>query len=288
MVKIIIVDINNLIKGGKDIYDEMTATPYSIDYSWEHCHGAFLKIKNKYNNPKNDMTLDEMDFLCLSLGWYLASWGMLRNSFLNEYSHEIHKAAIQLIYDHRWDSLWDINYATLTQTQAKCIQTLATELEDTYIHYQLTDTLKTKILLGTIACVPAYDRFFVCALRHSMNKTNLCAESLLELREVYTTYISEFASMQAHCKHGNYPSAKLLDMCFFRYGVELSKIEEKVKKILKSHVPGFNSRSKEGRDTTNLACLFVAHGNLVKNFASLSEIYNQNPAFYDSIRQEVF
>ena len=49
MVKIIIVDVNNLIKGGKDIYDEMTATPYSIDYSWEHCHGAFLKIKNKYN-----------------------------------------------------------------------------------------------------------------------------------------------------------------------------------------------------------------------------------------------
>ena len=104
---------------------------------------------------------------------------------------------------------------------------------------------------------------------------------------MYTTYISEFASMQAHCNHGNYPSAKLLDMCFFRYGVELSKIEEKVKKIIKSHVPGFNSRSKEGRDTTNLACLYVAHGNLVKNFASLSEIYNQNPAFYDSIRQEV-
>ena len=294
MVKIIIVDINNLIKGGKDIYDEMTATPYSIDYSWEHCHGAFLKIKNKHNNPKNDMTPDEMDFLCLSLGWYLASWGMLRNSFLNEYSHEIHKNAIQLIYDHRWDSLWDINYATLTQTQAKCIQTLATELEKTYkgIHhferddYQLTDTLKTKILLGTIACVPAYDRFFVCALRHSLNKTNLCTESLLEFKEVYTTYRNEFASMQAHCNHGNYPSAKLLDMCFFKYGVELSKIEEKVKKIIKSHIPGFNSRSKEGRDTTNLACLYVAHGNLVKNFASLSEIYNLNPTIYDSIRQE--
>ena len=59
-----IIDINKLIKGGKDIYDDMTATPYSIDYSWEHCHGAFLKIKNKYNDPKTDMTTDEMDFLC--------------------------------------------------------------------------------------------------------------------------------------------------------------------------------------------------------------------------------
>ena len=290
-----IVDINKLIKGGKDIYDDMTATPYSIDYSWERCHGAFLKIKNKYNDPKTDMTTDDMDFLCLSLGWYLASWGMLRNSFLNEYSHEIHKDAIQLIYDHRWDSLWDIDYAALTQAQAECIQTLATELEDTYkrIHhferddYQLTDTLKTKILLGTIACVPAYDRFFVCALRHSLDKTNLCAESLLELREVYITYRNEFASMQAHCNHGNYPSAKLLDMCFFKYGVELSKIEEEFKKIIKSHIPNFNARNKEGREITNLVCLYVMHGSPAKSFAGLTEIYNRNPTIYDSIQQEV-
>lgn len=153
-----IIDINHLIDGGKAIYDKMTVTQYSIDRSWEHCHNAFLKIKQKYQDPKTQITPDEMDFLCLSLGWYLASWGMLRNSFLNEYSHEIHKNAIQVIYDHRWDSLWDIDYATLTLAQAKDIQTLAKELEDTYIsihqfpqaNYQLTDTLKTKILLGTI------------------------------------------------------------------------------------------------------------------------------------------
>jgi hypothetical protein len=42
-----IVDINYLIDGGKAIYDQMTATQYSIDRSWEHCHSAFLKIKQK-------------------------------------------------------------------------------------------------------------------------------------------------------------------------------------------------------------------------------------------------
>ena len=93
--------------------------------------------------------------------------------------------------------------------------------------------------------------------------------------------------MQAHCNHGNYPSAKLLDMCFFKYGVELSKIEEEFKKIIKSHMPNFNARNKEGRETTNLVCLYVMHGNPVKSFAGLSEIYNQNPAIYDSIQQEV-
>lgn len=289
-----IININHLINGGKAVYDQMTATQYSIDRSWENCHRAFLKIKQKYNNPKTEITPDEMDFLCLSLGWYLASWGMLRNSFLNEYSHEIHKGAIQVIYDHRWDSLWDIDYATLTSAQAECIQTLAKELEDAYkdIHqferddYQLTDTLKTKILLGTIACVPAYDRFFVCALRHSLDKAKFCAESLSELKEVYKTFETDFTLMKKYCDHGNYPSAKLLDMCFFEYGVKLSKIEEESKKILKT-IPDFNSRNKEGRYITNLVCLYVMHGNVAKIFPGLSEIYNKNSTTYDSIRQAV-
>lgn len=290
-----IVDINHLINGGKSIYDKMTETQYSIDRSWEHCHGAFLKIKNKYDQPQTDMTSDEMDFLCLSLGWYLASWGMLRNSFLNKYSHEIHKDAIRVIFDRRWDSLWDIDYATLTQNQAESIQALAGELESTYtsIHhferddYQLTDTLKTKILLGTIACVPAYDRFFVCALRHSLEKSKFCDKSLLELKDVYVEFGTDFASMREYCNHGNYPSAKLLDMCFFEYGVKLSAIKEKAKMVIQSTITNFNPRNKEGRDIMNFVCLYVMHGNSVKSNPLFSNLYNKDSATYDSIRQEV-
>lgn len=289
-----IIDINHLIDGGKTIYDKMTATQYSIDRSWEHCHNAFLKIKQKYKNPRTQITPEEMDFLCLSLGWYLASWGMLRNSFLNEYSHEIHKNAIQVIYDNRWASLWDIDYATLTLEQAEDIQTLAKELEDTYkrIHhfnkddYQLTDTLKTKILLGTIACVPAYDRFFVCALKHSLNKAKLCKESLTELSRVYVKYATEFSSMKQYCG-GGYPSAKLLDMCFFEYGIKLSEIEEKAKTVIQSTITNFNPRNKKGRDITNFVCLYVMHGNSVKSNPLFSNLYNEDSAAYDSIRQEV-
>lgn len=288
-----IIDINHLIDGGKAIFDKMTETQYSIDHSWEHCHNAFLKIKQKYNDPKTEMTSEEMDFLCLSLGWYLASWGMLRNSFLNGYSHEIHKDAINIIYDHRWDSLWNIDYTSLTKNQAEEILTLAKEMEDTYkrIHhfvrddYQLTDTLKTKILLGTIGCVPAYDRFFKCALKHSLENNKFCVESLLELKSVYNAFGINFASMKEYCGQG-YVSAKLLDMCFFEYGVKLTKIEEEVKKIFAT-TPNFNSRTKEGRGIINFECLYVMHGDSVKTFPNLSEIYSANEAIYDSIRQEV-
>ena len=61
-----IVDIAYLIDGGKKIYDQMTATQYSIYRSWENCHRAFRDIKRKYNDPKIEMTAEEKDFLCLN------------------------------------------------------------------------------------------------------------------------------------------------------------------------------------------------------------------------------
>lgn len=288
-----IVDISYLIGCGKYIYDKMTEKENSVDRSWEYCHSAFLKIKNKYNDPKTDMSDEEKDFLCLCLGWYLASWGMLRNSFLNKYSHKIHWNVIDVIYDERWDDLWDVDYRTLTADQAKRIVTLSDELEEIYKSqhdfekddYRLTDTLKTKILLGTIACVPAYDQFFVCAIRHSLEQSKLSEKSILKIKKVYTNYISEFSAMKSYCGQGNYPPAKLLDMCFFEYGVRLSKIEKATKEVIKMH--GFNSRNREGRDMTNLICLYVVHKRDTHNIQVLADLYNANSELCDSMQREV-
>jgi hypothetical protein len=137
-----------------------------------------------------------------------------------------------------------------------------------------------------MACVPAYDRFFVCALRHSLNKSSFCEESLIELSNVYVEYGTEFSSMKQHCGC-EYPSAKLLDMCFFEYGVKLLEIEDKSKEVIQSTIVNFNSRNKEGRDIKNFVCLYVMHGNSVKNISSLLEIYNKNSQTYDLIQQEV-
>ncbi len=57
--------------------------------SWEHCY-KFFKI--------NHQNLDDqkiMDLACLHLAFYLASWGMLRNSFLLQRDYLIHKEFIE-------------------------------------------------------------------------------------------------------------------------------------------------------------------------------------------------
>ena len=50
-----------------------------------------------------------MDYLCLHLAWFLASWGMLRNSFLMGYNHTVHKTAIEKIIDEKYNDLHGIS-----------------------------------------------------------------------------------------------------------------------------------------------------------------------------------
>ena len=63
------------IQAGYECYDSMKDDPHHRYLSWEYCHEAFRLNRR----PQIDATID---YLCLHLAWYLASWGMLRNSFL--------------------------------------------------------------------------------------------------------------------------------------------------------------------------------------------------------------
>ena len=82
-----------------------------------------------------------------------------------------------------------------------------------------TDTLITKILLGTLGCIPAYDRFFINGIRQfdglsysTLNETNFrkllnwCDENKDEIQE-----ISEKIK---------YPPMKIVDMYFWQLGYD--------------------------------------------------------------------
>jgi hypothetical protein len=67
------LDINELVKKIYT-YDNVQKNDNNARYkSWEHCYIYFQK--NKSNKEKTDE-------MALHLAFYLASWGMLRNSFL--------------------------------------------------------------------------------------------------------------------------------------------------------------------------------------------------------------
>lgn len=145
--------------------------------SWEHCYTEFSKSRAR--SPLSD---EDKDCLALHLAFYLASWGMYRgSSFLLQRDYKVHVKAVETIL--KYDSLFDVQLSSMNSEQegdfVKTLWELRGELKRYYAgirkgvreqwgknikHESVTDTLITKILMGTLGCVPAYDRFVVSAL----------------------------------------------------------------------------------------------------------------------------
>ena len=91
-----------------------------------------------------------------------------------------------------------------------------------------TTTLVTKVLLGTLACVPAYDRYFIKGLRlrrlsySRLNATNF--GSLLEFVQQRKNLVQfERAQIQIERTDGKkYPIMKVIDMYFWQLGKDES------------------------------------------------------------------
>ena len=92
-----------------------------------------------------------------------------------------------------------------------------------------TETLLSKIMLGTLGCVPAYDRYFVEGMKEmKIEQTGFTDASLSELfnfidsnqNELYQVQKLIFNKIQKH-----YPLMKILDMYFWQIGYEKIKIK---------------------------------------------------------------
>ena len=207
------------IQAGYECYDSMKDDPHHRYLSWEYCHEAFRLNRR----PQIDATID---YLCLHLAWYLASWGMLRNSFLMQKDYKIHADVVRLIYQPEWDDLWDLSPEKLSQEYyADRIMKLSESITEAYVASGAgipTDTLLTKILLGTVGCVPAYDRYFKKALADTGAAPQVfSAKSIRSLGNLYLDHEDEFEELRKHCgSRIEYPAAKILDMCFFEYGFQ--------------------------------------------------------------------
>ena len=83
--------------------------------------------------------------------------------------------------------------------------------------------LITKILMGTLGCVPAYDTFFEKGARHlGLKEKSYNEDSLLELVDFYEAHNDrlEEARRGMQCEDLTYPQMKLLDMGFWQIGFE--------------------------------------------------------------------
>lgn len=196
--------------------------------SWEHCFGYFSK-------HRHTPTDDELDLMCLHLAWYLASWGMLRGSaFLLQKDYRIHLPVVKLLVSPKCSVLYD---CSLEDFCSASIQKLLSEVsaEIIEIYRALTDdigdgkgktasdTLITKILLGTTGCVPAYDRYFKSGLAVShVAQQRYGAKSLCQLARFYLDNETLFEPLRKEISKERieYTPMKMLDMCFWQIGFD--------------------------------------------------------------------
>ena len=251
--------------------------------SWEWCYSAFKQNKEKYKKAKTDEEkMIIVDHLSLHLGFYLASWGMYRgSSFLLQRDYKAHIKAVKYILEADCEKLWEYvpeekcdgkksdcnNYLFGKEGLYERIRSSYDDKTDSFMEYDLesggaldiaSDTLVTKILMGTMGCVPAFDRFLKKGISwlkeyhgyknitQSIENDGATFEVLEEIAIKYKDYLKIDGNETL------YPVMKCLDMFLWQVGFELdikngfkeAKCEKKTKLIRLANKIGISGNTE--------------------------------------------
>jgi len=220
--------IDELISAAQTFYDDARATENGRSRSWEHCYRVFRDART---DPSPDY-----DYLSLHLAFYLASWGMYRgSSFLLQKDYKVLLPIVEEILKPEYDCLFGVACADLrepgVQEQlanasdyiAKHFGPIRDEVAGREVPTPVSPVLITKILMGTLGCVPAYDRFFGIGAKYlGLEKDTYQEKSLDELADFYEAHNDrlEEARRGMRTEDLTYPQMKLLDMGFWQIGFE--------------------------------------------------------------------
>ena len=238
--------------------------------SWEWCHKAFLDNKDLYQKASEKKKEKIVELLSLHLAFYLASWGMYRgSSYLLQRDYKAHKKAVREILNPAYALLWNYEpkpdniqeadkllfnselgiYWIVKNSYLGCDE----EAEDVDL---ASDTLTTKILMGTFGCIPAFDRYFKSGIQLYQSKnggSRHCAVSGYKLSpniengkgKSYETFkaLAELAMQHKNDftidSDFSYPPMKCVDMYFWEIGYELD--------LANALLNGNNGEKKKGK-----------------------------------------
>jgi hypothetical protein len=215
--------------------------------SWDRCYRFFQKYHG--SNQKQRETPKEM--VCLHLGFYLASWGMFRGSgSLMHKDYTIYEQVVNLIFQHEYEALWKPEFFRdlLTSNnrirhdsqEISLIFKLKKQIEDyinslTVIKNRLedvenahaTDTIISKILMGTIGCTPAYDTYFrkglsACKICRCGSLTGTSFAKLLNICRENRIW-SKLQKRPVEYYGVVYPVMRMVDLYFWTKGFNASR-----------------------------------------------------------------
>lgn len=221
--------VDQIIRSATDFYSQLQNDDNSRYRSWEYCFSNFMEARG-LDNPN-------VDYLSLQLAFYLASWGMYRgSSFLLQKDYMIHVPVVKELLSSKYTPLAGIECCMYRNKDIlKLLEDISTFLENYYgkVRLQvkkespqtkLSDTLITKVLMGTLGCVPAYDRYFILGLKNLHVSTGVYnMRSISKLADFYEANKMQLEAMRVKLKVNGipYPQMKLLDMGLWQIGFEL-------------------------------------------------------------------
>ena len=220
--------IDELIDAAQTFYEDARRDENGRSRSWEHCYRVFRDART---DPSPDY-----DYLSLHLAFYLASWGMYRgSSFLLQKDYKVLSPIVEKILKPEYDCLFGLACADLrnddVQTQltnvyndiANDFGPVRNQVAGREVPSPVSPVLITKILMGTLGCVPAYDRFFGIGAKYlGLEKDTYQEKSLRELVDFYEAHNDRLEEARRGFEVDGliYPQMKLLDMGFWQIGFE--------------------------------------------------------------------
>jgi hypothetical protein len=194
--------------------------------SFDYCYNYFQDAREAV---ETDRLADEdrRQSSCLQLGFYLASWGMMRGSgdLLQNSVRGLVPVVEQIAEEST--STWDLDADSYAHS-AEAVLALSRRIGRAFQASEVdaSDTLLTKTMLGVFGCVPAFDRYF----RVGFHCQSLCKGALRKIGEFYEDNQAEIDAVQVPTldfltgdeTKRQYSQAKIIDMVFFQEGLSRS------------------------------------------------------------------
>lgn len=222
--------IDELIDAAQTFYEDARAIENGRSRSWEHCYRVFRDART---GPSPDY-----DYLSLHLAFYLASWGMYRGScFLLQKDYKVLSPIVEEILKPEYDRLFGVACADLRESEVQVMLKnvydyiaaqfgpIRDEVAGRKVASSVSPVLITKILMGTLGCVPAYDRFFQDGVAtYKVTTQEYSSNSVLKLVDFYEEHNDRLEEARRGMRVGDliYPQMKVLDMGFWQVGFEKS------------------------------------------------------------------
>ncbi|MBW2567187.1 MAG: hypothetical protein JRE24_10035 [Deltaproteobacteria bacterium] len=187
--------------------------------SFDYCFNYFQSYREAGNvavlaSPEN------VQPSCLHLGFYLASWGMLRGSAELLQKSARHLVPIIEVIAEAGASLWEIDAHCYSEPNIHRLLDAAGIFRR--VHPGMSDILVTKIMLGVFGNVPAFDTNFKKGFGVStfgpkaLRKIGIFYQQHADVIDAYRIPTLDFVSTEPTQR--NYTRAKVIDMAFFVEG----------------------------------------------------------------------